>query len=247
MKNSQARIVLITGATRGLGAEVAAQLSRSGHVVLLGGRKAGALQAQVESIRAAGGEAQALALDVTDSASIAAAARELERRFERLDVLVNNAGVMLDGAWVGNTAASIDLRTLRSTFETNLFAVVAVTHAFLPLLRRGKDPHVVNVSSVMGSSTVHADPNGPLDAVKPFAYDASKAALNSFTVHLAAALRPDAIRVNSVHPGWIRTELGTADAPLGIEEGARAIVAVAASVGGTPTAKFLHVDGELPW
>ena len=162
-------------------------------------------------------------------------------------MLVNNAGVMLDGSWGGNTAPSIDERRLRDTFETNFFAVVRLTQALLPLLRRGRDPHVINVSSVMGSNSIHADLNGPLAGSKPFAYDASKAALNAFTVHLAPALMGDGIRVNSVHPGWVRTELGTSAALVEVNEGARPIIALAASLGATPNARFVAPDGELPW
>jgi NAD(P)-dependent dehydrogenase (short-subunit alcohol dehydrogenase family) len=105
----------------------------------------------------------------------------------------------------------------------------------------------VNVSSIMGSTAIHADLGGPLAAVKPFAYDASKAALNSFTVHLAAALLTEGIRVNSVHPGWVRTDLGTDAAPLAIEEGARPIAALVASLDGNITARFVQADGEVPW
>jgi NAD(P)-dependent dehydrogenase (short-subunit alcohol dehydrogenase family) len=238
--NEAKRIVLITGATRGLGLETARQLARSGHAVVLAGRD-GAVA------RTLGDSAMPLELDVRRPASIAQAVKSLRERYGRLDVLVNNAGVMLDGSWVGNTAASIDDGLLRDTFETNLFAVVRVTQALLPLLRLGREPHIVNVSSVMGSLAIHADPTGPLSQSKPFAYDASKTALNAFTVHLASALAADGIRVNSVHPGWVRTALGTDAATLDVAEGARPIVDLAARRGSFPTGRFLQQGGELPW
>ncbi len=242
--NEAKRIVLITGATRGLGLETARQLAASGHAVVLAGRDeplAGKLAAEL------GDSAVPLALDVRRPESIERAASSLRERYGRLDVLVNNAGVMLDGSWSGNTAASIDDERLRETFETNLFAVVRVTQALLPLLRLGREAQIVNVSSVMGSLTIHADPTGPLSQSKPFAYDASKTALNAFTVHLASALASDGIRVNSVHPGWVRTALGTDAATLGVVEGARAIADLAARRGSEPTGKFLRQGGELPW
>lgn len=243
---TERRIVLVTGATRGLGAEAAAQLAAD-HLVLVGARRLSAAEARAEALSRAGGHARALALDVNDERSVAAAVRYIEENFGRLDVLINNAGVMLDGSWAGNTAAEAKQATLRETFETNFFAVVRLTQALLPLLRRGVDPHIINLSSVMGSNTIHADPKGPLTGFKPFAYDASKAALNAFTVHLAEAVAPHGIRVNSVHPGWVRTELGTDAAPLSVEEGARQIISLATSRGQAPSAKFLGPDGELPW
>jgi NAD(P)-dependent dehydrogenase (short-subunit alcohol dehydrogenase family) len=195
-----------------------------------------------------------LRLDVNDADSVREAMREIEQRWGRLDVLINNAGVMLDGRWGQNTAPTISEDLLRETFETNFFAVVRVTRAALPLLRRGSFPQVINVSSLAGSLTAHADFAGPLAAVKPFAYDASKAALNAFTIHLAAALAREGIRVNSVHPGWVRTHMGSAAAPPGheselvtVEAGARPIVDLATSIAPTPTAKFLQREGELPW
>lgn len=241
------RVALVTGASRGLGAEVAQALAREGFLVLVGARDEGRGEETARSIASRGGSARVLPLDVTDALSIARAVEDVERREGRLDVLVNNAGVMLDGAWQGNTAATGNEEILRATFETNFFGAVAVTRAFLGLLARGEAANVVNVSSVMGSLSLHAREDGPLAENKPFAYDASKAALNAFTTHLAAALRSRGIRVDSVHPGWARTALGTEAAPMSVEEGARSIVALALEPARTPTGRFVHAGEELPW
>jgi NAD(P)-dependent dehydrogenase (short-subunit alcohol dehydrogenase family) len=184
---------------------------------VLSGREAAGAAASAAKLRAEGGDAYPLQLDVNDADSVRGAMREIEQRFGRLDVLVNNAGVMLDGRWGQNTTPTISEDALHETFDTNFFGVVHLTRAALPLLLRGRSPQVINVSSLAGSLTAQADLAGPLAAVKPFAYDASKAALNAFTIHLAAALARDGIRVNSVHPGWVQTHMGNVSVPPGRE------------------------------
>ena len=246
MKNST-RIALITGANRGLGREVALRLAEREHFVWVAGKSEELAEPVASEIRRAGGQARALALDVTDAASIERARARVAEESQRLDVLVNNAGIMIDGPWVGNTASSVTPEVLRQTFDVNFFGLVAVTHAFLPLLRASGDASIVNLSSVMGSSTIHADLGGPLAYTKPFAYDASKAAVNAFTVHLAAAVRDDGIVVNSAHPGWVKTALGTDAADLSVEDGAKTIVEMALYRKAGPTAQFAHGGAALPF
>lgn len=246
MENST-RIALITGAGRGLGREVALRLAEQNHFVWVAARSEGVAEPVVQEIRRRGGQARALALDVVDAASIEHARGRVADATQRLDVLVNNAGIMIDGPWVGNTAATVRPEVLRQTFEVNFFGLVAVTQAFLPLLRKSGDASIVNLSSVMGSSTLHADLAGPLAYTKPFAYDASKAAVNAFTVHLAAAVLEDGIVVNSAHPGWVKTELGTDAAELSIEDGAKTIVEMALYRKTGPTAQFAHNGAPLPF
>jgi len=241
------RIALVTGASRGLGQEVALRLAARNHFVWVAGRTEQLAEPVVAEIRKAGGQAQALALEVNDAASIERARARVAEQSERLDVLVNNAGIMIDGAWGGNTAATASQETLRQTFDVNFFGLVAVTQAFLPLLRKSGDASIVNVSSVMGSSTIHADSKGPLAYSKPFAYDASKAAVNSFTVHLAAAVADDGIVVNSAHPGWVKTALGTDAADLSVADGAKTILEMALYRKGSPTASFAHNGAPLPF
>jgi NAD(P)-dependent dehydrogenase (short-subunit alcohol dehydrogenase family) len=247
MKTTDKRIALITGATRGLGLEAARRLAAADHLVVVTARDGAAAKALATDLQRAGHASLGLALDVNDGVSLSEVARVLEAELGRIDVLVNNAGIFLDGNWGGNTAATISYEALRNTFETNFFAQVRLTQALLPLLKRGRDPHIVNVSSIMGSLTLHANPDSGLRYVKPFAYDASKTALNAFTVHLAEALAGDGIRVNSAHPGWVRTQLGTAAAQLSVEEGVRTIVDLALSRDKAMTGKFIHNGAELPW
>jgi len=241
------RVALVTGASRGLGLATARKLAAHAVHVWLGVREVGSAQGALAEIREAGGRADAVALDVTRPADIAAAVREIERACGCLDILVNNAGVMLDGGWLGNTALSGDDETLRRTFETNFFGTVALTRACWPLLVAAGHANVVNVSSRMGSNTIHADADGPLQGAKPFAYDASKAALNAFTTHLAEVGRGVAVQVNSAHPGWVRTALGTEHASLSIDEGVETIVQLALLAPGSRTGRFEHLGEALPW
>lgn len=241
------RIALVTGASRGLGKATALRLADAGFHVWLGVRDREKAAGLLEEIRTTGAEADLVTLDITDPAHIAAAAREIDERAGRLDVLVNNAAVMLDGSWLGNTVLTVDDATLKQTFETNFFGTVALTRAMWPLLQRAGHANVVNVSSRMGSNTIHAEPDGPLKGAKPFAYDASKAALNALTTHLAELGRTAGIQVNSAYPGWVRTELGTEYAELSIDEGVQTIVQLALLPAGSRTACFEYRGETVPW
>ncbi|WP_332847709.1 SDR family NAD(P)-dependent oxidoreductase [Massilia sp. S19_KUP03_FR1] len=198
-------------------------------------------------IQEKGDHGELIALDLDNPASITAAVKGIEARHGSLDVLVNNAAIMLDGGWVSNTTITIDAATLKRTFETNFFGTVALTQALWPLLVKSGHANVVNVSSRMGSNTYHADPSGPLVGVKPFAYDASKAALNALTTHLAELGQPLGIQVNSAYPGWVRTELGTEYAELSVEEGVNTIVDLAMLPPNSRSGKFEHAGSEVPW
>ena len=245
--NLRPSVALVTGASRGLGKEVALQLARSGFHVWLGVRDERRTQSLLEEVRRSGGHADPVVLDVTKADDIAAAVKTIEIRHGRLDVLVNNAGVMLDGGWLGNTALTVTAETLQTTFDTNFFGAIALTQAMWPLLRKAGHANVVNVSSRMGSNTIHADPEGPLKGAKPFAYDASKAALNAFTTHLAEVGRPVNIQVNSAYPGWVRTDLGSEHADLSVEEGAETIMQLALLPAGSRTGRFEYLGEAVPW
>ena len=246
-KTDEIRNALITGASRGLGRATALRLAAAGYHLWLGVRNIEQGQSLLAEIRQSGGSADVMALDVTDANSIEAGVQVLSQHADKLSILVNNAGVMLDGAWNANSTLTVDARALRSTFDTNFFGVVALTRALWPLLQKAGNANVVNVSSIMGSNTLHADPQGPLTGYKPFAYDASKAALNSFTTHLAEVGRPHHIQVNSAHPGWVRTDMGTEYASLSIEQGIATIVQLAILPPSAGSGRFVHGTDTLPW
>ena len=240
------RIALITGANKGLGFEMARQLGRSGVTVVLAARDPQKGEAAAAKLRGEGLDAHFLKLDVTNAVDHAAAAAFLADKFGRLDILINNAGISTDGM-NGGKASETTGDVIHRTFETNFFAPVALTQALLPLLKNSAAGRIVNMSSILGSQMLHADPNSPIYNFKSLSYDASKAALNSFTIHLAHELKDTKIKVNSAHPGWVKTDMGTEAAPMEIPEGAKTGVALALLANDGPTGGFFHLGKTLPW
>jgi NAD(P)-dependent dehydrogenase (short-subunit alcohol dehydrogenase family) len=240
------KVALITGANRGIGFETAKQLGELGITVVVAARKLAAAEEAAAKLKAEGIDAFPLQLDVTSAADRVAAAKSLDAKFGRLDILVNNAGVASAGGLANNTSQVSD-EDLLAVFTTNLFAVVAVTRELLPLIKKSPAGRIVNLSSILGSLTLHADPGSPIANAKPFAYDASKSALNAYTIHLAHELQGTPIKVNSAHPGWVKTEMGTSAAPMEIPDGARTSVALATLGEDGPSGRFIHMGQELPW
>lgn len=239
------RIALITGANRGIGYETAKQLAEAGALVLVAARSREKAVAATLRLQGLGLPAEALELDVTDAASIEAAAQAVTRKHRRLDILVNNAGVMQYDVSKPVSGQSLDI--WRSTFDTNLFAVIAVTQAFLPLLRASPAGRIVNLSSILGSNTLHATPGSPIYDFKVPAYNVSKSALNAWTVQLAYELRDSAIKVNAAHPGHVQTDMGGADAPMVVTDGAKTSVRLALLPADGPNGGYFHMDQALPW
>ena len=240
------KVALITGANKGLGFEMARQLGQAGVTVVLAARDPQKGEAAAAKLRGEGLDAQSLKLDVTEKADHARAAAFLKEKFGRLDILINNAGISADGLGAGK--ASLTTRdSIQRTFETNFYAPVALTQTLLPLLQKSDAARIVNMSSILGSQTLHADPKSPIYDFKSLSYDASKAALNSFTIHLAHELKDTKIKVNSAHPGWVKTDMGTEAAPMEIPEGAKTGVALALVGDEGPTGGFFHLGKTLPW
>jgi NAD(P)-dependent dehydrogenase (short-subunit alcohol dehydrogenase family) len=229
------KTALITGANKGIGYEVARELAGKGFHVFVGARNRDAGLKAVEQIAKKSGKATFLEIDVADNASVTTAAREFAKTADHLDVLVNNAGIIVDG---DDAILESSDELLRKTIETNTLGALRVTRAFVPLLRKSKAPRVINVSSGGGQLTGGADGWSP-------AYCISKTALNGVTSQLAAALPKFA--VNSVCPGWVRTDMGGQGASRSVEEGADTIVWLAADAPQKITAKFLRDRKEIPW
>ena len=247
METSEKKVALITGANKGLGLETARQLGHLGIIVVLGARDLQKGEDAAASLRAEGIDARALKLEVTDPQDHAAAARFFTQTFGKLDILVNNAGIMLGGEFGKNDTSTTTLADLRKTFETNFFAPIGLTQALLPLLKKSPAGRIVNLSSVLGSLTMHSDPASPIYSAKSLAYDSSKAALNMFTNHLAHDLRDTKIKVNSAHPGWVKTDLGGDAAPMELVDGAKTSVALATLPPEGPTGAYIHLGQKLPW
>ncbi|MFF1838708.1 SDR family NAD(P)-dependent oxidoreductase [Streptomyces sp. NPDC058231] len=247
------KIALITGGNKGIGRAAAEQLAALGVTVLVGARDARRGEEAAAALRAAGGHAHAVTLDVTDQATALAAAQQIEERFGHLDVLINNAGISGSGQVSPEDAhdqvpSSVDLDMVRAVFETNVFGVIAVTNAMLPLLRRSSGPRIVNVSSAAGSLALAADPDGPLAGLlASAAYTPSKTALNALTVQYANELRKSGILVNAADPGYVDTELNNHTGFLTVGQGAAVLVRLATLGADGPTGGFFNEDGPVPW
>jgi NAD(P)-dependent dehydrogenase (short-subunit alcohol dehydrogenase family) len=226
------RTVLITGSNRGIGLEVARQLTANGCKVFLAARSEAAGKKAAESLQ---GDVHPLVLDVASPDSIRAAVERLAAQQQCLDVLVNNAGILLDE---DANIATLDPAVLEQTLETNAFGPLRVSQAFLPLLKKSTSPRIINVSSAGGQLT------GGLGTWAP-AYCISKTTLNAVSCQLAAAL--PSFAVNAISPGWVRTDMGGTSAPLSVEEGADVIVWLATDAPQSLTGKFLRERKEIPW
>ncbi len=168
-------------------------------------------------------------------------------KFGHLDILINNAGIAAEDFGERSSEHDHLPDVLHRTFETNFFSQVFLTQALLPLIKKSVAGRIVNMSSILGSQTLHADPNSPIYNFKQLSYDASKAALNSFTIHLAYELKDTKIKVNSAHPGWVKTDMGTDAAPMEIPEGGKTGVELALLGEDGPTGGFFHLGKPLPW
>ncbi|MGP3919230.1 SDR family NAD(P)-dependent oxidoreductase [Nonomuraea sp. 10N515B] len=247
------QVAMVTGANKGIGRAIAARLAAMGMTVVIGSRDPRRGQEAAAAVRAAGGDAHAVALDVTDLTTVQEAARWVEERWGRLDVLVNNAGITGSGKVSPEDAhdqvpSSVDLDMVRAVFETNVFGVIAVINAMLPLLRRSPAARIVNVSSHAGSLTLTSDPDGPFAALLPSAaYTPSKSALNALTVQYANELCKDGILVNAAAPGFVATDSNNHSGYLTPAQGAAVVVRLATLGTDGPTAGFFSEDGLLPW
>jgi NAD(P)-dependent dehydrogenase (short-subunit alcohol dehydrogenase family) len=246
MSESAGKIALITGANKGIGLETARRLGKLGATILVGARDLTKGEQAAGVLRGIGVEARAIKLDVVCERDRDAAAQLIETQFGRLDILINNGAVMLDSR-DGNRTSTTSSKILHDTFETNFFAAVALTQKLLPLLRKSDAARIVNLSSILASSTLHATPGSPIYDAKTFAYDASKTALNSFTIHLAHELRGTKIKVNSAHPGWVKTDMGGEGAMMEITDGAKTSVQLATLPDDGPSGGFFHIGEALPW
>ncbi|MGV9557246.1 SDR family oxidoreductase [Streptomyces sp. NPDC003401] len=237
------KVVLVTGANKGIGYEIAVGLGALGWSVGVGARDGERREAAVEKLRAAGADAFGVPLDVTDDASVAAAAGLIEQRAGRLDALVNNAGITGGGPQEPTT---VDVNRIRAAVETNVIGVVRVTNALLPLLRRSPSPRIVNVSSSVGSLTLQSTPGaetGPLSV----AYAPSKTFLNAVTVQYAKELAGTGILINAVCPGFTATDLNGFRGVRTPQQGAASAIRLVTVADDGPTGRFFDDEGEVPW
>jgi NAD(P)-dependent dehydrogenase (short-subunit alcohol dehydrogenase family) len=229
-------VALVTGANRGIGFEVCRQLATRGYRTLLSGRDDARTEKAAQGLQRDGLDVSAITLDVADTKSIARAAREIDRRFGGVDVLINNAAVLIAES---SDLLDTSLDDLRTTFETNVFGLIAVSKTFVPGMVERRFGRVVNVSSAAGqlaTMTTYAA-----------AYSISKTAVNAVTRQLAAATRGSGVLVNAVCPGWVRTRMGGQHAPKSVEDGADTIVWLATLPANGPTGGFFQDRRRIDW
>lgn len=236
---TETRIALVSGANRGIGLEVVRQLSRAGLMAVLGSRDLSKGQAAAETLKSEGLDAAVVALDVTSAASISAAVAETVRLFGRLDVLVNNAGIMIDGPGTGQATFDVPASVVRETFETNTIGPLLLTQAVIPLMRERGYGRIVNVSSGLGQL---ADMGGGWPA-----YRLSKTALNALTRTTASELGPGDIKVNAMCHGWVRTDMGGPNADRPVEKGAETAVWLATLPEDGPTGGLFRDMAPIAW
>lgn len=248
MSEQTKKIALITGANRGIGLETARQLGQQGIKVLLAARSLEKATEAAETLRNENLDVEPILLDVDNLATHEAAAKEVEGKFGKLDILVNNAAISIDkhenDAPIQASKTSQEI--FRKTFDTNFFNTIAVTQEFLPLIEKSDAGRIVFVSSGLGSLTLHTDPESPIYNYKIPAYDISKTAINGYAVHLAHELKDTSIKVNTLHPGSVVTDMNPRG-EITVEEGAKTSVDLATLPADGYTGKFIHLGNELPW
>lgn len=248
MSEQTKKIALITGANRGIGFETARQLGQQGIKVLLAARSLEKASEAAETLKSENLDIEPILLDVDDAQTHESAAKEIESKFSKLDILVNNAAIAIDeyenDAVV--QASKTSQEVFRKTFDTNFFNTIAVTQTLLPLVEKSDAGRIVFVSSGLGSLNLHSDPNSPIYDLKIPAYDISKTAINGYAVHLAHELKDTPIKVNTLHPGSVVTDMNPRG-EITVEEGAKTSVDLATLPADGYTGKFIHLGQELPW
>jgi NAD(P)-dependent dehydrogenase (short-subunit alcohol dehydrogenase family) len=238
------KIALVTGANKGIGKEIARQLGQAGFTVLLGSRDVERGELAVKELVAEGLDAVGIQLEVTDEASVRAAAERVETSYGRLDVLINNAAIIPAG---DDAVSRIGIGVLREAFETNVLGLVGVTQAFLPLLHKADAARVVNLSTSLASFEQVGDPESRMSTVLTLGYNSSKAAVNMVTVMLANELRGTGILVNAADPGNCATDMGGWTAARTPAQGAAVAVGLATLGEGGPTGHVYAEEGRLAW
>jgi NAD(P)-dependent dehydrogenase (short-subunit alcohol dehydrogenase family) len=247
--NLVGKVALITGGNRGIGLQTARDLGKLGVTVVIGARNLEKGNEAVETLRSENIQAENIILDVNKPEDHESAYHYFQDKYGRLDILINNAGVQFEVEDLApmNNVLSISQDVLRATFEANYFNVVAITQKLLPLIRKSSAGRIVNVSSILGSLTLQGNPESPIYGSKLLAYNSTKSALNMFTIQLAEALKDTPIKVNSVHPGWVKTKLGGKYANTEVEDSSKASVKAATLSDDGPSGSFFDKDNELPW
>ena len=241
------KVAFISGANRGIGFETAKKLAEKGIKVILGSRDLNKGQDALEKLSSEGFDVDLVQYDAFDLESPQKVYDYIEKNYQKLDILINNAGVLLTGNLFVTNSSSISDKDLKDTFQTNFFAVVTLTQKLLPLIKKSDAGRIVNVSTILSSLTLHSAKDSPISPAKELAYNASKTALNAFTIHLAIELKDTKIKVNSGHPGWVKTDPGGPNAPIEVEDSYKTSLKLATLDNDGPTGGLFHEEDSIPW
>lgn len=241
------KVALITGANRGIGFETSKQLAKKDTKVILGSRDLDKGKKAIEKLSAEGIDADLIQYDAFDLDAPQKVYDYISKEYNKLDILINNAGVLLTGNLFVTNSSSVSEKDVKDTFQTNLFSVISLTQKLLPLIKKSDAGRIVNVSTILSSLTLHSAKDSPIAPAKEFAYNASKTALNAFTIHLANELKDTKIKVNSGHPGWVKTELGGPNAPIEVKDSFETSLRLATLDENGPNGGLFHKDETIPW
>ena len=241
------KVAFITEANRGIGFETSKRLAETGVKVILGSRDLNKGKDAVKKLSNLGIEADLVQFDAFDLNAPQKVFDYVSDKYGKLDILINNAGVLLTGNLFVTNSSNVSDKDLKDTFQTNFFSVISLTQKLLPLIKKSNAGRIVNVSTILSSLTLHSAKDSPISPAKELAYNASKTALNAFTIHLALELKDTNIKVNSGHPGWVKTELGGPNAPVEVEESFKTSLRLATLDDDGPSGGLFYDDETIPW
>lgn len=241
------KIAFITGANRGIGFETSKKLAEIGIKVILGSRDLNKGKKAIEDLATLGIKADLIKYDAFDLDAPKKVYDYISEKYKKLDILINNAGVLLTGNLFVTNSSTVTDKDVKDTFQTNLFSVISLTQKLLPLIKKSNAGRIVNVSTILSSLTLHTAKDSPITPAKEFAYNASKTALNAYTIHLALELKDTKIKVNSGHPGWVKTELGGPNAPMDVKDSYKTSLRLATLSEDGPSGGLFHEDDIIPW
>jgi len=241
------KVAFISGANRGIGFETAKRLGELGITVIIGSRNKSKGEDAISKLVSEGINAENFQYDALDQDAPQKVYDYINDKHKKLDILINNAGILLSGNLFVTNSSKITQEDIKKTFQTNLFSVISLTQKLLPLIRKSHAGRIVNVSTILSSLTLHSSPDSPIAPAKEFAYNSSKTALNAYTIHLASELKDTKIKVNSGHPGWVKTELGGPNAPMEVEDSYKTSVRLATLGEDGPSGGLFHEDDNIPW
>jgi len=241
------KVAFISGSNRGIGFVTSKKLAEKGIKIILGSRDLKKGEKAVEDLAKYNIEADLVQYDAADLDAPQKVYDYISSKYQKLDILINNAGVLLTGNLFVKNSTTVSDDDIKETFQTNLFGVISLTQKLLPLIKKSESGRIVNVSTILSSLTLHSAKDSPIAPAKEFAYNASKTALNAYTIHLANELKDTNIKVNSGHPGWVKTELGGPNAPIEVEDSYKTSVRLATLDDDGPTGGLFHGEDTIPW